>query len=53
MQTLYLQVKITVALSGLNNSQNFRLTAVKENKIFIHYQNYLNETTTILNILYH
>ena len=37
----------------LDNRQNFRLIAVKKNKIFIHFQNYFNEETTILNIFHH
>ena len=52
MWTLYLQIKIAVALSGLDNRKNFRLITIK-NKIVIRFQNYFNETTTIFNIFHH
>ena len=45
MWTLYLQI---IALFGLDNRQNFISIAVKKNKIFIHFQNYFKERTTML-----
>ena len=50
MQTSYLRIKITVPLFVLDNRQNFSLITVKNNKIFIHFQNYFNET---FNIFHH
>ena len=42
-----------VVLTELDNSENFRLVALKKIKMFNHFQNYFNEATAMLNIFHH